>query len=247
MAYENDYKIRPFQLWNTANPNQNNAPTVGYESGIGNPNDYEYFVDPTSRTVKRRAKQGLAAFAGTAAPAAGDGGGSGFTPAPSSSGGFGTDGKAGGPSLASQNANLAMMSVGGKMSNVPGLIGLLGHGIQALGNYGADQNLGYIGDNLGLLDSPTLGGTALASDTQGNLYSYSSPETVQAQNVADFGILGFDTSLGGYTGQSNENTNAGTSGSPFGGGGWGDTSSGGGYDGSAIGGGYSDGSDGGYW
>jgi hypothetical protein len=202
------YEIQPFRLLDA---NATNA--TGYEGGMGNPNDYEYYVDPATRTVKRRAKQGLPAFAGTAAPTSGGEGG-GFTAAPSAGSTFGTAGKAGGPSLASQNANLAMMNVGSKMGKVPGLIGLLGLGMEAFGRYGAGNNLGYVGDNLGLLDSSPLGGTQLVSDSEGNLFTQSNSQTIQDQNVANFGIEGFDPSLGGYTGQTNTNTNEGTSGSP---------------------------------
>ncbi len=204
------YEIQPFRL---LNPTQNTNPAVGYENGVGNPNDYEYYVDPATRTVKRRAKQGLAAFAGTAAPTSGGDSGGGFTAAPSS-GGFGTDGKAGGPSLGAQNSDLGMMAAGGKMANMPGLIGLLGYGVQALGRAGADADLGYIGNNLGLLDAPTFGGTQLVADTQGNLFTQSTPQTIQDQNLASFGFDGFDTGLGGYTGMSDTNSNEGTSGSP---------------------------------
>lgn len=187
------YEIQPFRLLDA---NATNA--TGYEGGMGNPNDYEYYVDPATRTVKRRAKQGLPAFAGTAAPTSGGEGG-GFTAAPSAGSTFGTAGKAGGPSLASQNANLAMMDVGSKLGKVPGLIGLLGIGLEAFGRHGAGNDLGYIGDNMGLLDSSPLGGTALASDTQGNLFSFSNPATITAQDVDSFGPS-MDTGPGSMSG-----------------------------------------------
>lgn len=239
------YEIQPFRLLDA---NATNA--TGYEGGMGNPNDYEYYVDPATRTVKRRAKQGLASFAGLTPSAPTGSGSGGFEQAPSSGGaGYGT-GRGEGPSLGAQQAALNAMSIGGKMSQVPGLIGLLGYGVQALGRGAADQQLGYIGDNLGLLDSGPVADTGMytVSDQSGNVFNVSNAQSIQDQNVANFGISGFDTSLGGYTGMSTENNNAGTSGSPLGGSEWGGGGySGGGYDGSAVGGGYSDGSDGGYW
>lgn len=213
------YNIQPFQLLQPQSPNTN--PAVGYENGIGNPNDYEYYVDPQTRTVKRRAKRGLAAFAGlTPGAPASSGGDGGFTAAPSSSSGWGT-GRGEGPSLGAQQAALNAMSIGGKMSQVPGLIGLLGYGVQALGRSAADEQLGYIGDNLGLLDDGPVADTGMytVSDQSGNVFNLSNSQSIQDQNVANFGISGFDTSLGG-----------------------------GGYsDSPGTMGGYSDGSDGGYW
>jgi hypothetical protein len=221
------YNIQPFQLLQPQNPN----PEVGYGGGIGNPNDYEYYVDPQTRTVKRRAKTTLAQTAGVAAPAASSGGGSSFESPFGSSGGStwgetsgkGTGSAPGqGPSLAAQQAALTAMNIGDKMSKVPGLIGLLGYGIKAAGAAPAGNYLDQIGANYGLLDAPSgvnLGNglvTANISDPNGNVYAgtTSNTDAIQAQNVANFGISGFDTSLGGYTGMSSENNNAGTSGSP---------------------------------
>lgn len=232
-------------------------PVVGYENGIGNPNDYEYFVDPMTRTVKRRAKQTLAQVAGIEAPASGGSGGAFENPFAPGNSAWGATGKGTGsapgqgPSLASQQAALSAYNVGSKMSNVPGLIGLLGYGVKGVSGAALDNMIDQIGSNYGLLDAPSginLGdGTfsATISDPNGNLYSgtMSNNDSIQAQNVANFGIGGFDTSLGGYTGMSDTNSNAGTSGSPLGGESWG----GGGYDSGSLGGGYSDGSDGGYW
>ncbi len=244
----------------TYNPfliNDPTRPVVGYENGIGNPNDYEYFVDPTTRTVKRRAKQTLAQVAGIEAPTSGGSSENAFAPGATSSwgaSGKGTGSAPGqGPSLAAQQAALSAYNVGSKMNNVPGLIGLLGYGVKGIAGSALDSQIDAIGANYGLLDTPSginLGNgmvTANISDPNGNVYSgtVSNNDAIQAQNVANFGISGFDTSLGGYTGMSESNSNAGTSGSPLGGDAWG----GGGFssDSSGIGGGYSDGSDGGYW
>lgn len=204
------YNIQPFQLLQPVNPNSE----VGSAGGIGNPNDYEYYVDPQTRTVKRRAKQGLAPMAGLTQPTAGGDSG-GFTPAPSASPTWGT-GRNEGPSLAREQAALTAMKAGGAMSKVPGLIGLLGYGIQALGRSDADRMLDYRGENYGLLDQGPVADTGMytVSDQSGNVFNLSNSQSIQDQNVANFGISGFDTSLGGYTGMSSENTNAGTSGSP---------------------------------
>jgi hypothetical protein len=206
------YNIQPFQLLQPQSTNTN--PVVGYENGIGNPNDYEYFVDPQTRTVKRRAKQGLAPMAGLSQPASGGDSG-GFTPAPSASSTWGT-GRNEGPSLAREQAALTAMKVGGAMSKAPGLIGLLGYGIQALGRSDADRQLDYRGENYGLLDQGPVAGTGMytVSDQSGNVFNMSNAQSIQDQNVANFGISGFDTGLGGYTGMSSENNNAETSGSP---------------------------------
>lgn len=203
---------------------------MAYETALGNPSDYEYYVDPATRTVKRRAKTTLAQAAGIAAPAAAESGGSYFEgPTATGSGGWGTPGKGTGtgpgqaPSLAQQQAHLTAMNIGEKMSRVPGLIGLLGLAVKGYGGYEAGQDLDKIGANLGLLDAPSgvnLGNglvTANILDPNGNVYAgtTSNTDAIQAQNVADFGISGFDTSLGGYTGMSDTNSNAGTSGSPI--------------------------------
>ena len=215
------YNITPFQLLPSQ---QDQRPSVGYENGVGNPNDYEYYVDPQTRTVKRRAKQGLASYAGTAAPASGDSGG-GFTPMGASGGGFGS-GPGAGPSLGGINAALGAMSLGGKMSQAPGLIGLLGSAIGGLGSYGAGRAADQIGqgfNTLGLLNDPAVQamGIQSVSDVNGNPYGLSNSQSIQDANVAAFGPSGFDTSLGGYTGMSNDNSNEGTSGSPgYGGGGF---------------------------
>ena len=208
------YNIQPFNLLQPQSTNTN--PVVGYENGIGNPNDYEYFVDPQTRTVKRRAKQGLAPYAGlTPAAPASSGGSGGFTEAPSGGSTWGT-GRNEGPSLAREQAALTAMKVGGAMSKVPGLIGLLGYGVQALGRSDADRQLDYRGENYGLLDQGPVADTGMytVSDKSGNVFNVSNSQSIQDQNVANFGISGFDTSLGGYTGMSTENSNEGTSGSP---------------------------------
>jgi hypothetical protein len=57
-------------------------------------------------------------------------------------------------------------------------------------------------------------GIQSVSDVNGNPYGLSNSQSIQDANVATFGPSGFDTSLGGYTGMSNDNSNADTSGSP---------------------------------
>jgi hypothetical protein len=211
------YNITPFQLLPSQ---QDQRPSVGYENGVGNPNDYEYYVDPQTRTVKRRAKQGLQARAEAAAPV---------------SGGLNTSGGFGGSSndwasktpaeqaaFYADNPRFAAITQG--LQSAFGLTSLgklaqtfnpIGFGEQSMIARGVDP--AYMGQINAQAQanaaqpgfSPAWGGGLL--DTQGD----------QSGDYDGQASEGFNTSLGGYTGQSSYNSNEGTSGSPnYGGGGF---------------------------
>jgi hypothetical protein len=202
------YNITPFQLLPSQ---QDQRPSVGYENGVGNPNDYEYYVDPQTRTVKRRAKQGLPARAEAAAPSSGDSG-SGFG---SSNGGWASKTPAEQAAFYADNPRFAAVTQG--LQSAFGMTGLgrlaqafnpIGFGEQSMIARGVDP--AYMGQLNAQVQTnaaqpgfnPAWGGGLL--DTLGD----------QPGDYDGQGSVGMDTSLGGYTGMSNENSNEGTSGSP---------------------------------
>jgi len=202
------YDITPFQLLPSQ---QDKRPSVGYENGVGNPNDYEYYVDPATRTVKRRAKQGLAARAEAVAPVSGDSG-SGFG---SSNSGWASKTPAEQAAFYADNPRFAAVTQG--LQSAFGLTSLgrlaqafnpIGFGEQSMIARGVDP--AYMGQLNAQVQTnaaqpgfnTTWGGGLL--DTLGD----------QPGDYDGQGLGGFDTSLGGYTGVSNDNTNADTSGSP---------------------------------
>lgn len=144
------YEITPFQLLPSP---QDQRPAVGYGSGVGNPNDYEYYVDPQTRTVKRRAKTDLQARAEAAAPTSG---GSDTFGAPTGGNGGGWSSMTPGEQAAFYGGNPGFAAVTQGLQSAFGLTGL-GMALQAANPIGwGEQSMigrGIDPGHMGLLNS----------------------------------------------------------------------------------------------